>query len=244
MFGMGVRAVLRAIVFDFDGLSLDTELPIYRSWLEVYTAHGQELPFERWILTVGSNNAAFDPRSNLEALLGRVLPQEVLDERMRRRTEMVLAEAILPGVAELAAAAREAGLKTGVASSSSHSWVDAHLERLGIRHLFDCVLCRDDVAAVKPAPDLFLAAALCLGVRPEETVAIEDSPNGVLAARTAGMRSVAVPNTLTSDQDLSLADLKVESLAGVSPAQLAAKLGFTVLRCESASSPAEETRPA
>lgn len=244
MFGMGVRPVLKAIVFDFDGLILDTELPIYRSWLEVYTAHGQELQFDRWMLTVGSSNAAFDPRGHLEALLGRPLSPDVIEERMRRRTELVLAEKLLPGVAELAAAAREAGLKTAVASSSTHSWVDTHLERLGIRRLFDCTRCRDDVAAVKPAPDLFLAAAECLGVAPEEAIAVEDSPNGVLAAKAAGMRAVAVPNTITAGQDLSLADVKVASLADVSLPELAAKLGFTVFRCESASSPAEETRPA
>jgi len=241
---MEVRPELKAIVFDFDGLILDTELPIYRSWLEVYTAHGQALPFDSWMLTVGSNNAAFDPRGNLEALLGAPLAQAVIDERMRRRTELVLAETVRPGVAELAAAAREAGIKTGVASSSSHSWVDAHLERLGIRHLFDCIRCRDDVAAVKPAPDLYLAALDCLGVRPAGAVAIEDSPNGVIAAKAAGMRAVAVPNTITADQDLSLADWKIESLADVSPADLASKLGFTLLPCASASSPAEETRPA
>ena len=241
---MGIHPALKAIVFDFDGLILETEEPIYRSWLEVYTAHGEELPFDRWVQTVGSNNAAFDPRANLEARLGRPLPQDVLDERMRRRTEMVLAQTIRPGVAELAKAAREAGIKTGVASSSTHSWVDAHLERLGISHLFECVRCRDDVEAVKPAPDLYVAVLDCLNVRPEESVAIEDSPNGVAAARVAGMRTVAVPNAITAGQDLSLADVKLESLAGTSPGGLASKLGFTVLPCASESSPAEETRPA
>ncbi len=241
---MGVQPALKAIVFDFDGLILETEEPIYRSWLEVYAAHGQELPFDRWMQTVGSSNAAFDPRANLEAQLGRPLPQDVLDERMRRRTEMVLAEAVRPGVAELAGAARAAGPKTGVASSSTHTWVDAHLERLGTLRLFDCIRCRDDVATVKPAPDLYLAVMECLDVRPEESVAIEDSPNGVLAARTAGMRTVAVPNSITAGQDLSLADLKVETLRDVSLRELASKLGFRVLPCASASSPAEETRPA
>jgi HAD superfamily hydrolase (TIGR01509 family) len=241
---MGVQPALKAIVFDFDGLILDTELPIYRSWLEVYAAHGHELPFDRWMLTVGTSGAAFDPRANLEGLLGRPLTQEVLDERARRRTELILANAVLPGVVELVAAARAAGLKTGVASSSTHSWVDAHLERLGILHLIDCIRCRDDVPSAKPAPDLYLAVLECLDVRPEESVAIEDSPNGVLAARAAGMRSVAVPNTITSGQDLSLADLKVESLRDVSLPELAAKLGLTVLRCESASSPVEGTHPA
>ncbi|HET7466763.1 MAG TPA: HAD family hydrolase [Candidatus Dormibacteraeota bacterium] len=241
---MGVRPMLRAIVFDFDGLILDTEAPIYQSWLEVYRAHGQELPFDLWMQTVGSSNAVFDPRRHLEERLGRALGQEVLDGRARRRTELVLAQAVLPGVAELATAARESGLKTGVASSSSHNWVDEHLKRLGILALFECIRCRDDVQRVKPAPDLFIAALDCLGVEAQDALAIEDSPNGVLAAKTAGMLCVAVPNSITADQDFGRADLVLPSLAGVTPQSLAARLGLTVFRCESGSSPAAETRPA
>ena len=239
-----MRPALKAIVFDFDGLILDTEEPIYRSWLEVYAAHGQELPFDRWIQIVGSSNAAFDPRANLEERLGRALTQDVLDERVRRRSELVMAQAILPGVAELAAAARDMGLKNGVASSSGGTWVRDHLERLGILELFECIRCRDDVQLVKPAPDLFLATLECLGVAPGDSVAIEDSPNGVLAAKAAGMFCVAVPNTITAGQDLSRADLVLPSLAGATPESLAASLGLTVFRCESGSSPVEETRPA
>ena len=236
--------VLRAIVFDFDGLILDTEEPIYQSWLEVYRAHGEELPFDRWMQIVGSSNAGFDPRGHLEERLGRALTQEVLDERLRRRTELVLAQAVLPGVAELAAAAQGGGLKTGVASSSTQSWVREHLERLGILELFDCIRCRDDVERVKPAPDLFLAALSCLGVEPASAIAIEDSPNGVLAAKAAGMYCVAVPNTITAGQDLGRADLVLRTLAGATPEGLATSLGLTLFPCASASSPAEETRPA
>lgn len=218
--------MLRAIVFDFDGLILDTEEPIYRSWLEVYQAHGEELPFDRWMQIVGSSNAAFDPRGNLEQRLGRPLTKVVLDERLRRRTELVLEQAIRPGVAELAAACGESGVKTGVASSSTRAWVTEHLERLGILPLFECVRCRDDVARVKPEPDLYLSSLACLGVDAAQAIAIEDSPNGVLAAKAAGMFCVAVPNTITAGQDLSGADLLLPSLAGATPQGLAASLGL------------------
>ena len=221
--------MIRAFVFDFDGLILDTEEPVYRSWLEVYQAHGEDLPFDRWILTVGSSNAAFDPRGHLESRLGRTLTPQVLEERIRRRTEMILAQAALPGVVDLLAAARGTGLKIGVASSSSRSWVGGHLERLAILHQFDCVRCRDDVPAVKPAPDLYLAVLDCLGVPAVEAVAIEDSPNGVTAAKSAGMWCVAVPNLITSGLDLSHADLVLPALAGVTPAGLAERLGLTLL---------------
>lgn len=235
---------MRAIVFDFDGLILDTEEPIYRSWVEVYTAHGQELPFDRWMQIVGSSNAAFDPRANLEMQIGRPLTQEVLDSRLRRRTELVLEQSVRPGVAELAQAARDAGVKTGVASSSSCAWVKEHLQRLGIQQLFECVRCRDDVATVKPAPDLYLSVLQCLDVSPAASVAIEDSTNGIHAAKAAGMACVAVPNTITAGQDFGLADLLLPSLSGLTPEGLAAKLGFRVSACVSESSPGEETRPA
>ena len=217
--------MIRAIVFDFDGLILDTEEPIYRSWLEVYQAHGEELPFERWIQIVGSTTAGFHPQHHLEERLGRPLPQEVLDRRVSRRTEMILANAVLPGVIQHLAAAREMGLKLGVASSSTGDWVRGHLVRLGILDRFDCLRCRDDVAHAKPEPDLYVAVLDCLGVPATEAVAIEDSPNGVTAAKRAGMRCVAIPNSITKRLDLSQADLVLTSLAGISLPQLLERLG-------------------
>ncbi len=212
--------MIRAIVFDFDGLILDTEEPIYRSWLEVYEAHGQELPFERWVQIVGSSTIGFHPQHHLEERLGRPLPKEVLDRRIGRRTEMVLANKLLPGVVEHLDAARASGLKVGVASSSTRDWVIGHLGRLGILDRFDCVRCRDDVAHVKPEPDLYLAVLECVGVAGSEAIAIEDSPNGVLAAKRAGMRCVAIPNSITARLDLGQADVVLGSLAEVTLAEL------------------------
>jgi HAD superfamily hydrolase (TIGR01509 family) len=216
--------VIRAIVFDFDGLILDTEEPIYRSWLEVYEAHGQELPFERWVQIVGSSTIGFHPQHHLEERLGRSLPKEVLDRRIGRRTEMVLANKLLPGVVEHLDAARASRLKVGVASSSTRDWVMGHLVRLGILDRFDCLRCRDDVANVKPEPDLYLAVLECLGVAASEAIAIEDSPNGVLAAKRAGLRCVAIPNSITAGLDLGQADVVLGSLADVTLAELLRRL--------------------
>ncbi len=208
--------MIKAVVFDFDGLILDTEEPVYRSWLEVYEAHGQDLPFERWVEIVGSTTANFHPQQHLEERLGRPLPQDVLDRRVGRRTEMILANALLPGVVPLVDAARARGLKLGVASSSTGDWVTGHLGRLGILDRFDCLRCRDDVARAKPDPDLYIAVLDCLGVDAAEAFAIEDSPNGVTAAKRAGLRCVAIPNTITASLDLSHADVILGSLADVS----------------------------
>jgi HAD superfamily hydrolase (TIGR01509 family) len=219
--------VIRAIVFDFDGLILDTEEPVYRSWLEVYEAHGEELPFDRWVQIVGSTTAGFHPQSHLEERLGRPLPKDVLDRRIGRRTEMILANTLLPGVVDQLDAARELGLKLGVASSSSSEWVRGHLARLAILDRFECIRCRDDVANAKPEPDLYLAVLDCLGVRADEAVAFEDSPNGVAAAKRAGMRCVAIPNSITAGLDLTQADVVFKSLAEVTMAGLLEQLSRT-----------------
>ena len=219
--------LIRAIVFDFDGLILDTEEPIYRSWLEVYEAHGEDLPFERWVQTVGSTDTVFHPQHHLEEKLGRPLTQEVLDRRKDRRTALILAKPVLPGVVQRLDEAREMGLKLGVASSSRQDWVRGHLQRLGILDRFDCLRCRDDVANAKPEPDLYLAVLDCLHVSAEEAIAIEDSPNGVVAAKHAGMRCIAIPNSITARLDLSHADLILKSLAELTVGQLLERLSAT-----------------
>ena len=216
--------MIRAVVFDFDGLILDTEEPVYRSWLEVYQAHGQELPFERWVQIVGSTTIGFHPQHHLEERLGRPLPKEVLDRRIGRRTEMILANHLLPGVVQHIEAAKAAGLKVGVASSSTKEWVRGHLARLDILDRFDCLRCRDDVANAKPEPDLYIAVLDCLGVPAAEAFAIEDSPNGVLAAKRAGMRCVAIPNSITARLDLGQADVLLGSLAEVTLTELLKKV--------------------
>ena len=223
MFGQ----LIRAIVFDFDGLILDTEEPVYRSWLEVYAAHGEELPFAKWVQIVGSTTTGFHPQHHLEERLGRPLSKEVLDRRLDRRTEMILANAVLPGVVDHLDAARERGLLLGVASSSTADWVRGHLARLGILDRFQCLRCRDDVAHAKPEPDLYLAVLDCLGAAPSEAVAIEDSPNGVAAAKRAGMKCVAIPNSITERLDLSEADVVLSSLADVTMAELLERLSPT-----------------
>ncbi|HYM66300.1 MAG TPA: HAD-IA family hydrolase, partial [Patescibacteria group bacterium] len=187
-------------------------------------AHGEELPFEQWVQIVGSTTRVFHPQHHLEARLGRPLTQEVLERRLGRRTEMIMAQGALPGVIDHIEAARGLGLKLAVASSSTREWVTDHLERLGILDRFDCVRCRDDVAHAKPEPDLYIAALECLAVEPGDAIAIEDSPNGIIAAKLAGMRCVAVPNPITARLDLSQADLVIGSLADLTLAELIGRL--------------------
>ena len=157
---------------------------------------------------------AYDPCAHLADLTGVPLDHEALRQQVYARHQTRCeAQPLLPGVVDRVREARAAGLKTAVASSSISEWVEGWLARHRIHDLFDAVCTRDQVAQVKPAPDLFLLAAARLGVAPEECLAFEDSPNGIRAARAAGMRCVAIPNPLTRHLPLGEADLVVESLA-------------------------------
>jgi len=215
--------VLRAVIFDFDGLVLETEEPIYRAHAEVYEAHGHQLPLDFWKTTVGTDT--FDPDADLEARLGRSLDREAIERGRRRRTDELLAgRAVLPGVLELRDRVRAAGLKLAIASSSSRGWVTGHLERLGIAEGWDCVICREDAELAKPDPGLYKATLDCLGVQPDEAVAIEDSEHGVAAASGAGVACLVVPSLMTAGADFSAAHRVAESLSGLKVADLAALL--------------------
>ena len=205
--------MIRAIVFDFDGLILDTELPEFQSWQEIYQAHGCTLPFAVWAMCIGTTEA-FDPYAYLEEQLGRAVDREAVQLQRRQLCDaLIAAQTVLPGVHDYIADARRLGLQLGVASSSSRAWVSGHLTRLDLHQHFICIKCRDDVPRTKPDPALYQAALAALGVRPEEAVALEDSPNGILAAKRAGLFCVAVPNPLTRQLSLAQADLQVSSLA-------------------------------
>ncbi len=217
--------MLRAIVFDFDGLIIETETPVYRAWSEVFARHGQELSIDFWKTIIGTNT--FDAMGELEARVGRPLDREEV-QKLRRARELELAHAqpLQPGVLGLIEAAQAAGLRLAVASSSRRRWVLGHLEKRGLTASFDCVRCRDDVGGrSKPDPAVYVAALVCLGVQASEAVAIEDSPYGIEAARAAGLRCVVVPGPLTEDLDLSAADLRVASLTDLGIEQLGELVG-------------------
>ena len=213
---------IRALIFDFDGLILDTETPEYQSWQEIYQEFGCDLPIASWGLIVGGNGASgFDPVDYLEAQVGRKLDRAgLIARRHARDTEIIAASPILPGVVDYLTDARRAGLRLAIASSSPHSWVDPHLTRLGLFDRFDAIICVDDVGVAKPDPGLFLRAAETLNVSREEAIIFEDSPNGVLAAKRAGIFCVAVPNPVTQRLAFNPPDMQLRALSEIRLADL------------------------
>ena len=220
---------LRAFLFDFDGLILDTELASRAGWEWLYREHGHELPQELWATLVGTTHARWDPMDHLEELVGRPLEREALNERRyAREIAMIEAEELRPGIANYLAYAREHGLRRAIVSSSTRRWVDMHLERLERAVGWDAICTADgDAARAKPSPTLYLEALELLGVAPSDAAAFEDSPHGVRAAKAAGIFTVAVPNEVTRELGLDEAgaDLVLDSLADLPPDELATRLG-------------------
>jgi HAD superfamily hydrolase (TIGR01509 family) len=210
------------VVFDFDGLMLDTEWTTYQTVDEVFRAHGEELSLELWTSFIGTTD---HPHWTdlLEAQLEGPFDR---DTWQARRAETGLARAmsleLLPGVGALIEQVHAAGIPLAVASSSSADWVRGHLRHRELDHLMDAVCTGDEVARTKPDPALYLLACERLGVEPSESVAIEDSLHGIAAARAAGMRTVAVPGRMTAHLDYAAADLVVASCEELGVARLAA----------------------
>ncbi len=204
---------MRALIFDFDGLILDTESTDFEAWAMLYREHGQTLPRERWVATIGTDGAGFDPVAHLGELLGRDLDVEtVRAERRPVRNALVRALHPLPGVVDWLEAARGRGVPLAIASSSPREWVLGHLRSVGLDHYFAEIVTADQVARAKPHPDLYQAALERLGVAPDEGLALEDSPNGLAAALAAELRCVAVPGPMTRHLDFDGAALLLESL--------------------------------
>jgi HAD superfamily hydrolase (TIGR01509 family) len=217
---------IRALLFDFDGLLIDTESPSRLGWEDLYREHGHELPLDRWATNVGTLDEPFDPMVHLEELVGSSLDRDALNTwRRERESVLIELEALRPGVEEYLQEAERGGLLTALVSSSSRAWIEPNLTRLSRLDGWDAIVTADgDAARAKPRPDLYLEALDRLGVSAGEAIAFEDSPNGVRAAQAAGIYCVAVPNPITATLALDEADLVVDSLADLPLSDLLARV--------------------
>jgi HAD superfamily hydrolase (TIGR01509 family) len=206
---------IRGLLFDFDGLLVDTEAGAYLSWCEIYEEHGQELLVSDWLANVGTLDERFDPIQQLESLTGQTFDRDALLARyLERELELSNAEELREGVQDYLADAERLGLEVAIVSSAGHAWVLSHIRRLGVEHVWHSVTCANgDAGRAKPAPDLYLEALEGLRLGPDEAIAFEDSLHGVQAAKAAGLFCVAVPNPVTASLALDEADLVLQSLA-------------------------------
>lgn len=209
------------LIFDFDGLILDTETVIFEAWNEIYKSHGADLPLLEWASCIGTSHQAFDVFGYLESKLGRPVERKELGGRHRRMImERLEKMEPRPGVLAYLEEARKLKIALALASSSHQNWVMGHLSRLGLAEWFHSIRTADDVENVKPDPELYNLTLTFMGVAPERAIAFEDSPNGIKAAQAAGIYCVAVPNPVTRQLPLDHADFRIESMADLSLREL------------------------
>jgi HAD superfamily hydrolase (TIGR01509 family) len=217
--------MIRALIFDFDGLILETEGPTYQSWVEVYQSFGHSLPFSTWKANIGTTQGDFDPRLELEKLLKATVDWDGVESRRRIiENTLIEAQSVLPGAVQYLNDARHLGLKLGLASNSPNDWVIRHLTRLGLLIYFDSICTADDVHHIKPDPELYLSVLRALEVQADEAIALEDSPIGIRAAKGAGLFCVAIPNPLIRQLTFGEADIQLGSLAEMPLEQLLCKI--------------------
>lgn len=222
---------MRAVFFDFDGLILDTETPEVETWREVFREHGTEFPDAYWInaLGRGADQITQTPAGLLAQTLAQTLDEGAVHLAARARVlAKIDASEPRPGILRLLDELRSEQIPLAVVSSSKHAWVDGYLAKLGLTHHFQFTVCADDVERAKPFPDLYLAAMSKMGVKPEESLALEDSPNGSHAAVAAGMTVFAIPNPVTSRLDISHAHWLINDLTQVSLAEVRAQFASLI----------------
>lgn len=214
--------MINTFIFDFDGLILDTELACYQTWVDIFKTYHANLPLEEWIICVGSTEEAFDPIKYLKQItkIKSLAANEILhlhDKEYRKRTGKL---EIKPGVLDYLEWARKNQYNIAIASSSDKDWVISHLENLKIIQYFDLIKTSNDVVNVKPDPELFLSVKKYFRINDFEAVIFEDSLHGINAGLASNLFTVAVPNELTKNSDLSAAHLIITGLDAIAPAKL------------------------
>ncbi|MCL4421802.1 MAG: HAD-IA family hydrolase [Actinobacteria bacterium] len=241
------RMDLHAVIMDFDGIVVDTEGPIYLAWAEQFEKYDIAPPsMQEWALEIGTigglDLVGMVRKRASAAVRERIDPTFIVDTVRKRRDDLLAGARLMPGVLCWLDDAKRAGIPLAVASSSGTEWVRGHLDSLGILDRFDWISCANQPATsqrpvqaplgeglrAKPAPDTYLDACRALAVEPSNAMAVEDSPNGIAAAKSAGLKCLAVPHDLTRCLDLSEADSILESLASRTLHSAASLLGFAV----------------
>ena len=206
--------MIKALIFDFDGLIIDSESPEFEAWHELFAEYGRELGPELWADLVGRQPTHFDLYGYFCKHIDPVVEVEKLRQDRRARViALTITQPILPGVEEYLQSATALDLRIGLASSSTRDHVRGHLHRLKLLDYFHSIRCFEDTDRHKPDPTPYLKVLEDLGVKADEAIALEDSPNGVAAAKAAGIFCVAVPNPITCRLPLEHADHRLASLA-------------------------------
>lgn len=204
--------MIKAVIFDFDGLIIDTETIWYEAFKEALIQFEVDLTIEQFALVIGTDDAVLD-KYILDNIKESSTISEIKELASKLFNEMIGQPKLRDGVEEYLITAKEVGLRIGLASSSKREWVEKYLTQLHILHYFEVIKTRNDVTSVKPDPELYLQAIQALDVKPDEAVAFEDSLNGLKAARAAGLKCVIFPNPVTTNLAFKDHSMRLSSMA-------------------------------
>ncbi|UHA75942.1 HAD family hydrolase [Paenibacillus sp. 481] len=213
---------MKAIVFDFDGLIIDTETVWYLAFKEVLQGYNVDFPLEVFVKCIGTDDAAL--HAFIEEKLGVESIEIIMNlTKENHKAKMELLD-IREGVKEYLIEAQNLGLKIGLASSSSREWVEGFLKQLQILDYFEVIKTGDEVEKVKPDPTLYIKTLEALNINADEAVAFEDSANGARAAIAAGLKCVIVPNEVTKEINFEKFHLRINSMSEMSLTQVISHL--------------------
>ncbi|NOV01511.1 HAD-IA family hydrolase [Paenibacillus sp. LMG 31457] len=210
--------MIKAIVFDFDGLIIDTETVWYLAFKEVFQGYNVNFPLEVFVKCIGTDDTALNVF--IEEKLGIESIEIIMNlAKENHKVKMELLD-IREGVKDYLIEAKNLGLKIGLASSSSREWVEGFLKQLQIIDYFEVIKTGDEVEKVKPDPTLYIKTLDALNIKADEAVAFEDSANGARAAIAAGLKCVIVPNEVTKEINFEKFHLRINSMSEMGLAQV------------------------
>lgn len=198
---------MKAVIFDMDGVLIDSQPYHFKADIDTMAEYGvikDQKFYEAFAGTLTDNRMR-----TLRDMFGLDVPaEELIEKREKMILDIMANEDIKPvsGIPELLRSIKALGLKTAVASSSGIELIKLVLDRLGIAVYFDSITSGNDVKRGKPSPDIFLLAAERIGAEPSECLVVEDSENGVRAAKAAGMKAIGYVNPTSGNQCLDMAD--------------------------------------
>lgn len=206
--------MIKAIILDFDGTIIDTETAWYIAFRDAYKEYDVNLTLETYSQCLGTSLQTFNPYTYLNTHYNQSIDLDQFRKSVKERHEQLMEkETIRPGILPLLKEAKSNGLKIGIASSSERAWIDSYLQLLGIKSYFDYYCTADTVQKVKPDPELYLQALEKMNIRPEEAIAIEDSPNGARAAVAANIPTVVIKNKISTLLPFGEGHVTIDSLA-------------------------------